>query len=65
MSSVIEARLEHLREAYASGVLETRFEGRLTRFQSMRELRDAIRDLERQLRKPPMAGFASFSRGDG
>lgn len=65
MSAAIEARLEKLREAYASGVLETRFEGRLTRFQSMREMREAIRDLERQLHKPPKAGFASFSRGEG
>ena len=66
--SYSQAELDALRKAYASGVLEVRYDGKVTRYDSGPELLDRIRVIETEMSRAaggsaaPVAGYASFRR---
>ena len=61
--------LEALKRAYASGTLRVSYEGKSVEYGSADDLLKRIRTIEREMAAAtpsplPLAGFASFSRGD-
>lgn len=66
--SFSQAELDALRKAYASGVLEVRYDGKMTRYDSGPELLDRIRVIETEIARAasgqvrPVAGYAAFRR---
>lgn len=63
MAEDIQAELEALRKAYATGATRVRFRDREIYFASGADLQERIKHLERRLRAPRIAGVAGFSRG--
>jgi hypothetical protein len=64
-----EAELDALRRAYASGTLRVAYDGKTVEYGSAADLLSRIRTIEREMAaampaRPPVAGFAGFSRGD-
>lgn len=65
MAEDIDAELEQLRKAYASGALKVRFRDREVTYANAEDLERRIRRLERRKAGTRRTGsFASFSRGD-
>lgn len=68
MSEWSAAELGALKRAYASGTLRVTYDGKTVEYDSAEGLMKRIRTIERDLvahsRHRPLAGFASFSRGD-
>lgn len=63
-----QQELDALKSAYAAGTLVVQYEGKRVEYGSAADLLTRIRvieaDIERQSgRKPPRAGFASFTKG--
>lgn len=63
------AELDALRRAYASGTLRVSYDGKTVEYGSAADLLSRIRTIEREIagdseNRPPVAGFAGFSRGD-
>lgn len=63
-----DTELTALKAAYASGTLRVSYDGRSIEYASEADLIKRIRTIERALAsaagtRPPVAGFASFSRG--
>lgn len=67
--SYSQAELDALRKAYASGVTEVRYDGKLTRYDSGDALLARIRVIEAEMARMaagtvrPVAAFATFARG--
>lgn len=62
--SDFQAEIEALYRAYASGALTVRFGNRQITYGSAEDLLRRIEHLEGKSKKRPIAGLASFSRGD-
>lgn len=66
--SYSQAELDALKTAYASGVTEVRYDGKVTRYDSGDALYRRIQVIEAEIARAasgstrPKAGFASFSR---
>jgi hypothetical protein len=63
------AELDALRRAYASGTLRVSYDGKTVEYGSAVDLLSRIRTIEREIaggaeNRPPVAGFAGFSRGE-
>ena len=62
------AELDALRRAYARGVTRVSYDGRTVEYASADDLLRRIREIEREMTAStaprPVAGFASFGRGD-
>ncbi len=63
-----DTELAALKAAYASGTLRVSYDGRSIEYASEADLIKRIRTIERAIAassgtRPPVAGFASFSRG--
>lgn len=62
------AELDALRRAYARGVTRVSYDGRTVEYASADDLLRRIREIERDMTastvQRPVAGFASFGRGD-
>lgn len=64
-----QTELDALRKAYASGTLRVTFDGETVEYGSEADLRKRIQTIESAIAKEqgkprPVAGFASFNRGD-
>lgn len=67
--SYTQSELDALRRAFAAGTLRVSYDGRTVEYGSSDDLLKRIRTIEREMAgetptPPPVAGFASFSRGD-
>jgi hypothetical protein len=67
--SYTQSELDALRRAYAAGTLRVSYDGRTVEYGSADDLLKRIRTIEREMAagnpsRPPVAGLASFSRGD-
>ena len=66
--SYSQAELDALKAAYASGVTEVRYDGKMTRYDSGEALYRRIQVIEAEIARTaagttrPKAGFAAFSR---
>lgn len=66
--SYSQVELDALRKAYASGVLEVRYDGKFTRYDSGPELLDRIRVIEADIARTTsgqpvhVAGYAAYRR---
>lgn len=64
-----QAELDALRRAYASGTLRVTYDGKTVEYGSAADLLARIRTIEGEMQAAagmprPVAGFASFNRGD-
>lgn len=68
MSGYTEAELSALRRAFAAGTLRVNYDGKNIEYGSADDLLRRIRTIEGELargsRRRPVAGFATFRRGD-
>jgi hypothetical protein len=67
--SYTQSELDALRRAFAAGTLRVSYDGRTVEYGSADDLLKRIRTIEREMAaetptRPPVAGFAGFSRGD-
>ncbi|MGE3711818.1 MAG: phage head-tail joining protein [Hyphomicrobiaceae bacterium] len=67
--SYTQSELDALRRAFATGTLRVSYDGRTVEYGSADDLLKRIRTIEREMAadtpaRPPVAGFAGFSRGD-
>lgn len=65
--SYTQSELDALRRAFAAGTLRVSYDGRTVEYGSADDLLKRIRTIEREVAtpaRPPVAGFAGFSRGD-
>ncbi|WP_347268141.1 hypothetical protein [Paracoccus sp. (in: a-proteobacteria)] len=67
MAGFSQAQLEAIRLAYASGVTRVSYDGKVTEYRSLAEMRQIIATIEADLaagagRRPPVAGLATFRR---
>lgn len=63
-----QAQLDAIRKAYASGVTRVAYDGKMTEYRSLAEMRTIISEIETDLadqaglKRRPVAGFAGFRR---
>lgn len=63
--SYTQAQLDALREAYASGVTEVTYEGKTTKYRSLKELSQVIGTVSDALAPTPVSRqhYPTFSKG--
>ncbi len=64
-----QAQLDTIRRAYASGVTRVAYDGKVTEYRSLADMRAIIAEIEADIAgqsgqgRRPVAGFAGFRRG--